>query len=156
MNYIINITNFILLTLIVYTSTFAGYYVYRLSKDEVENNILLLKIFSKLTFLIINWLFFYNVFKNVQLILILILLSITIIILKAKIEYNMYFLYLAIIFSLSYFFSSYFYYIMILIFIYNMTITSLESTNKNFKKKLIKKTSFIAISLISVLWYYIV
>ncbi len=154
--YNINITTFILLVLIVYSSSFLGYYIYRLAKDEVDNNIVLLKIFSKLTFLLINIIFFYYVFKDNIVLLTLILLSILLVVLKAKIEYNMYFLYLAIIFSLSYFYNVYFYYIIILTFIYNLTISSIESKNKKYKKILLKKTGFIIINLISILWYYII
>ncbi len=153
--YSINIASFILISLIVYSSSFLGYYLYRLAKDEVENNIFLLKTFLKTTFFIINFLFYYNVFKQNNFFLILILLSILIVVLKAKLELNMYFLYLAIIYSLSYFYDLNFYYISILIFIYNLTATSLESTKKSLKKILIKKLGFFIITLIAVLWYLI-
>ncbi len=153
--YSINIASFILISLIVYSSSFLGYYLYRLAKDEVENNIVLLKTFLKTTFFIINFLFYYNVFKQNNFFLILIILSILIIVLKAKLELNMYFLYLAIIYSLSYFYDLNFYYMSILIFIYNLTATSLESTKKSLKKILIKKLGFFIITLIAVLWYLI-
>ncbi len=157
MYYDINIINFILLMIIVYSSSFLGYYVYRLSKDEVENNKNLLRIFLKLTFLLINIIFFYNSLKQINFILLfLMLLSIIIIVLKGKICMNMYFSYLAIIFSLSYFYNIQFYYITILTFIYNLTVSSYESTNKSLKKILLEKTSFIAINLISLLWYLLI
>ena len=159
MDYNINILQFIIIILIVYSSSFIGYYIYLLSKDEVKNNIILLKIFSKLIFLIINFLFFYYAFKETNvLFLILFFLSITLLVLKAKIEHNLYFSYLAIIFSISYFYNVNFYYITILLFIYNLTITSVESIKKKntLKKIMIKKTSFIIISLITILWYLII